>query len=373
MSRTIDQSRTTIGLPLEQDIPARSEAILMGLGHAQPSIRLSQHESETRIATALKLTNDRRDRWRRIIKGSGIEHRTIAMDIEQVIDLGTAERMQAYERLAPPLGEESSRRALASSGIVPEKITDLIVVSCTGFAAPGLDTSLVERLGLSRSVRRTVIGFMGCYGGIVGLRQASAICRADPMARALVVCVELCSLHVRNDPRGDNLVSLALFADGAAAAVVRGSDDRDHIDSRTQSGGIGSLTRGSSLLIPEGREWMTWNVTDTGFAMTLTRDVPVVLRRRLRSFVANIQSPTPKTYAIHPGGPGILQAVDDALELKGGFGLQAARRVLRDHGNMSSGTVLVVLEELRRNERELPITLLAFGPGLTVEEISLIA
>lgn len=351
--------------------PGERAAHLLGIGVAVPEICLPQPEAERRYAALLNLEGETRERWRRIIAGSGIEQRFLCAPVERFFSMTTAERMAAYEQLAPPLGEQAARRALQASGAGAGAITDLVVVSCTGFAAPGLDVALVERLGLPRTTRRTVVGFQGCFGGIVGLRQAAATCLADPRAVALVVCVELCSLHVRDDDRADNLVASALFGDGAAAAVVGGADAISTGDPQSPAAPLGTLSLGASLLIEEGRDWMTWRVTDEGFAMTLTRDVPVALRRRLASFVREHDGRRPETFAVHPGGPGILDAVDTALALRGGSGIDAARRVLCKYSNMSSGTVLAVLHEVVRADARRPVMLLAFGPGLSVEALRL--
>jgi len=358
-------------------LPRHTEARLLGIGTAVPALSLPQSFAESRLAELLNLCGAARGRWRRIIAGSGIEKRHAVAPMEAVLRMSTAARMSLYEAHAPGLGEATARRALEVAGIEPPMVTDLIVVSCTGFSAPGLDTDLVRRLGLGPTTRRTLIGYMGCFGGIVGLRQAAAIAQASsPHIRpagavVLVVCVELCSLHLRDDAGGDNLVASALFADGAAAAVVASSTSPHAGD-----GGLGAMSPGSSLLIDEGREWMSWRITDAGFAMTLAKQVPDALRRCLASFVrdaAASDGAAPRAFAVHPGGPGILDAVDHALALHGQRGLPAARQVLRNFGNMSSGTVLWVLEEALKRRCARPIMLLAFGPGLSVEAITLSA
>jgi predicted naringenin-chalcone synthase len=172
-----------------------------------------------------------------------------------------------------------------------------------------------------------------------------------------------------------NQVASALFGDGAAAAVVQSrKSSGDRADGMTPSDvGIGRLTQGAARLIESARESMTWRITDRGFAMTLARQVPVIVRRSLAKFVDDAcDGCRPRTFVVHPGGPGILEAADEALDLRGDSGLAAARTVLRHVGNVSSGTVLFVLEELLRTKCELPAMLLAFGPGLTVESMTLL-
>ena len=343
---------------------------LVGLGTATPALRLSQSTIAERLAELWQLSGSALDRWHRIIAGSGIQTRCGVLPIEQVLGLSTRQRMEVYERTAPALGEAAAGRALCNSGIDPARVTDLIVVSCTGFSAPGLDVDLVERLGLPPTVRRTVVGFMGCFGAIIGLRAAIGACRADPGAVAVVLCLELCSLHLRLDRSPQNHVASAIFADGAAAAVVAGEHA---LDGETANGALGRVTLGHSLLIAEGRDWMSWRITDAGFAMTLTRDVPAALRDRLGSIVGDMSPLPPECFIVHPGGAGILDAVDEALALEGGSGLEVSRAVLRRFGNMSSATVLFVLEEAFRRGYRPPAMLLAFGPGLSVESTLVLA
>lgn len=366
--------------------PDRSSAaaVLLSLGTAVPDMSCSQEEFARIMASALDLKGAALERWRRIIAGSGIQQRHGVMRPEQVIGLSTQQRMIVYEREAGGLAHRAARRALNEARIDPQLITDLIVVSCTGFSAPGVDVALVQSLGLRPTVRRLMAGFMGCFGAISGLRAAAGACAArhgdDQSPIALMVCVELCSLHVRADRDVQNLVASALFGDGAAAAIVAplGRRRPDVIDlsnaSANGSSVLGLLTTGGNLLLPEGREWMTWRITDAGFAMTLAREVPAALREHLRDFVnrRGSQPPRPATFIVHPGGPGILEAANDALDLDGGQGLQHSRAMLRRFGNMSSATVLFVLDEALRHHAPLPATLLAFGPGLTIESLDVL-
>lgn len=356
--------------------------LLCGVGTAVPEIEWAQERTLRFLADLWGLSGSRAARFERIVRGAGIERRRAAAPVEDVVHLTTAERMRIYERTAPALAEAAARRALDDARIDAEEVTDLVVVSCTGFSAPGVDAALVERLGLSRGVRRTVVGFMGCFGGISGLRTAAAACCADPKATALVVCVELCTLHLRADGDVQNQVASALFGDGAAAAVVRGRDVVSHdagacgVDAEAQGdragcGVTGCVSAGASLLIPEGAEWMTWRVTDAGFAMTLTRDVPRGVEGAIGAFLEDAYGDVSESsLVVHPGGPGILDAVErGANRAPGGVDVQCARDVLRRHGNMSSGTVFFVLEEMVGRGARAPLVLLAFGPGLSVESI----
>lgn len=345
---------------------AAARPALLSLGLHPSGEGRSQLELCEELARAWKLRGAALTRWNRIVAGSRIERRALVRRVEETIDLSTGERMRAFEQEAPRLALPAARRALRRAGIDPGAITDLVVVTCTGFAAPGLDVALIDALNLSPSTRRLQVGFMGCFGAICGLRAAAGACAADPAATALLVCVELCSLHVRRDPDPQNLVASALFADGAAAAVVAG--ERSPVlqeQGRRAAGGVAPITPGSSMLLA-GRGLMTWRVTDTGFAMTLGREVPERLRASIGRVVSPID-PARRALAVHPGGAAILDAVDDALGLGGGGGIREARDVLRDHGNMSSPSVLFVLDRLRRDRLDRPVQLVAFGPGLSVE------
>jgi len=355
-------------------------AVLRAVGTATPCVEQEQSALGAQMSRMWGLRGSRLERWDRIVRGTGIERRRAVRPIEGIVSLSTRERMAIYEEEAPALAEAAARRALAHSGVESERITDLIVVSCTGFSAPGVDAALVSRLGLSTGVRRTVVGFMGCFGAISGLRTAVGACCAAPGGAALVVCVELCSLHIRLEPDMDNQIASALFADGAAAAVVTG----DAFEQSSETGAadrddapacapIGRVTMGASELIPEGAAWMTWRITDAGFAMTLRRQVPSAIRERMRGFLLErygIDAPADgSSLLVHPGGAGILDAVEEATGTRGRADLESARGVLRAHGNMSSGTVLFVLEEALRRGVSAEGVMLAFGPGLTVESV----
>ncbi len=339
----------------------------MGLGTATPALRMPQDELAARLARLWGLRGPELERWRRIVQGSAIDVRHGVLPVEAVLPLSTRARMEAYERHAPPLAERAASSAMSRAGIDASRVTDLVVVSCTGFAAPGLDVALIERLGLRPTVRRTIVGFMGCFGAICGLRVAVGACRAEPRAVALVLCLELCSLHVRADLDPQNLVASALFADGAAAAVVCGARAPEAGPGHGRPA-LGSLSLGRSRLLPEGRDWMSWRITDAGFAMTLSRDVPVALARAIGPVVDELSPATrPRCYAVHPGGAAILDGVDEGLGLRGGSGIEVARAVLRRCGNMSSATVLFVLAEALAAGYRPPALMLAFGPGLAIE------
>jgi alkylresorcinol/alkylpyrone synthase len=277
----------------------------------------------------------------------------------------TAERMAQYKQFAPPLAARAAADALRDAGTLPSAITHLVTVSCTGFAAPGVDLELVRLLGLSSRVQRVHIGFMGCHGAINALRVARALAAAE--AHVLVVCIELCSLHWHVTARPDRLVANSLFADGAAACVVAPASDV------STSAGI-ELTGTASIILPGSEAAMAWEIGDHGFEMTLAEGVPGLIRELVRPWLATVcEVETPPSgalaslhWCVHPGGPRVLDAVQDALALPVDA-LAHSRSVLRDHGNMSSATVLFILQRMRIAGVRGPAAMLAFGPGLCAE------
>ena len=292
---------------------------------------------------------------------------------------GTGERNDRYIAEAPPLAARAARAALARvPGLDVSRITHLVTVSCTGFHAPGTDDYLVRELGLPRSTERYHLGFMGCSAAFPALRMANAFCRADPDAVVLVVSVELCTLHLAPTRAVDSVLSTSVFADGAAAAVVTA---RDVAGEQLAL----ELVATSTALTTEGRQDMAWTIGDHGFDMVLTSYVPRVLEAEIAGALAPllergaIAQDDVAQWAVHPGGRAILDKVALGLGLEA-CRLGASRDVLADAGNMSSATVLFVLERMttappgadawstdRRAARGDLIAAMAFGPGLTVD------
>ncbi len=273
----------------------------------------------------------------------------------------TAKRMEKYRQEAPNLAVTAAR-VLEARGVELATVTHLVITSCTGFYAPGLDIDLIRRLNLPRSVRRTIIGFMGCYAGITGLRTASDIVCADPEARVLMINIELCSLHLQQQAPLDRHVASMLFSDGCAASLISAEPAGFRLD---------SFTSGLSL---EDADKMSWYVEDQGFAMTLDVEIPDRIRdylaRDTETFARALRDPQ-SLWAIHPGGRAILDTVRGVFALSAAQ-IAPARKVLANYGNMSSASVLFVFEELLRTaapDRALPGMAVAFGPGLTLEAL----
>ncbi len=274
-------------------------------------------------------------------------------------------RMKWYRQFAAPLSLESIRRCLDGK-LEPAAITHLITVSCTGMSAPGLDLELVEALGIPATVFRTSINFMGCYAAVHALKLADALARSCPGARILIVCTELCTLHFQQEPTADNMMSSLLFADGSAAALVVAEDHP----------GKGLTLRDFySEIVPEGKKEMTWDLSSTGFRMTLTSYVTDLIRADFASLVGNALAKNAMTmdhithWCVHPGGKKILDAIYKSLSFTNGH-LDYSFEILKEYGNMSSPTILFVLQRIMdKLDYNQPNCIFgaAFGPGLTME------
>lgn len=279
---------------------------------------------------------------------------------------GMAGRMDLYFQHALEL----SLKAIAGLTFRAGEITHLLAVSCTGMAAPGLDLMICDVLNLRPETQRSCIHFMGCYAAIHALKQADYICRAQPDARVLVVCTELCTLHIRADQRPDNLASTLLFGDGAAAVLLGGAN------TIREKKPMFRLRNFASVFLPSGKCEMAWHPDEEGFRMDLGRFVPDLIAegipRLLQRARGNEESPA--GWAIHPGGRKIMDKVADVLAMEK-TALNSSYEILKEYGNMSSPTVLFVLErEFRRMAQEGKagqVFAAAFGPGLTLESMML--
>ncbi len=277
----------------------------------------------------------------------------------------TGERNALYTESARGMFTDIAREILAKSGFAPSELTHLITVSCTGFFQPGPDFAILEALGLHAGVERYHLGFMGCYAAFPALRMAKAFCESNPDAVVLVVCLELCTLHVQWTAAPDDLLAGAVFADGASAALV---------SARIPSGPALRLDAFASAIAPAGEADMAWTIGDTGFRMRLSTYIPEIIQTNLSDALAPLLSRARLTqeqithWAIHPGGRAILDRVESGLGLPKET-LGASREVLRTCGNMSSATILFVLKELQARGLNAGETVLpmSFGPGLTIE------
>jgi predicted naringenin-chalcone synthase len=279
---------------------------------------------------------------------------------------GLSRRMIVYRREAPPMAASACERALKRARVSADEITHLVVVTCTGIFTPGPDVELVERLSLRPGVERTIVGFMGCSGAFHGMRVARRAA-LDRDARVLLVCVELCSLHRRDESGAGALVAQSIFSDGATAVVLGATRDGDRP--------LAVLGADLTHLEPGTREALTWEMRDDGFAIRLSPELPALVEGRVGRFVAplldQLDPQLRLAWIVHPGGAAILRAVQRGLGLEH-EDLATAWSVLRRLGNTSSSAVLYVLEEaLPRIAAGSEGVMLGFGPGLTFEALHL--
>ena len=359
--------------------------VITGLGTAIPKGRVSQSDAYAATHQFCCNSDDHRRVMELIYQGAGVQERgTVLLDepIDTRVEAAdffqprvapedrgptTRERMQKYEQHTLALAMHSCEEALAQADQDVSDITHLVTVSCSGFYAPGFDIGLIQELGLRPNTARTHVGFMGCHGSFNALRVAKAFVDSDPNAVVLVCSVELCSLHHHYGWSMDKVIANALFADGAGAAVCR-SASACSLPAHAKY----ELIRSDSHLLPNTTSAMSWSIGDNGFEMTLSQKVPALIETHLSGWTQTFLEKEGLTidaihgWAIHPGGPRILDACKNALSLPG-EAIAPAREILAQYGNMSSATILFLLNRLKQEPLEGPVVALGFGPGLTIE------
>lgn len=358
---------------------------ILGIGTALPAVRISREQALSAASFLCAETAGQSELLESLYRQAGVESRHVVFEAEEVSEIlahdhngespfiprhlgdpgpTTAVRMQRYEGRTPALAFQASRAALEAAGWEGVDVSHLVTVSCTGFAAPGFDISLIKSLNMKPSVERTHVGFMGCHGALNGLRVARGLIAADSSARVLLCAVELCSLHYHYGWNPKKLVGNALFADGAGAMALAARPALDSPAWRVAANG--------SCLFPDSEHAMAWLVRDHGFDMTLSTRVPGLIEAHLRAWLEDwlrgqgLAIGDVASWAIHPGGPRVLRAVEAALGLEP-VHTETSRRVLTRYGNMSSATVLFILDALQREGAARPCVALGFGPGLTAE------
>jgi predicted naringenin-chalcone synthase len=332
------------------------------------------HAAFVTFARTLLQTDKTRTVFDRMAERSGIAHRwsifrpgepgADRVDADGFYYRGrfpsTAARMQRYEHHATGL----ARRAVAALDEDVSRFTHIIVASCTGFTAPGLDQVLAAQLGMARDIERTLIGFMGCYAAVNALKGAYHIVRSDPAARVLLINLELCTLHLQETPDLETVLSFSLFGDGCTAALVTAEET-----------GIG-LVDFRATTLPDSADLITWRIGDQGFDMRLSGQVPARIATALRGELERTDdggllrgqaTQQIGLWAVHAGGRTVLDAVEQGLRL-GRDALSYSRGVLHDFGNMSSATIMFILDRMIRagGDPEDGIGM-AFGPGLCAE------
>lgn len=292
--------------------------------------------------------------------GVSTRHGVVNPCEEDLSGWGTGARMERFLAEAMPLGKDAVAAALDDAGIAPDEIGLFAVASCTGYVSPGLDIRLAADLGMGTDVQRLSIGHMGCYAAVPGLGAVADFVAARNRP-AVLLCLELPSLHVQPPTSNlDQVIAHAIFGDAAAAVVVEPGDGPGYVVTDI-------LARTDTATA----DHMTWDITDLGFRMGLSPRVPVVLARHVRDVVTDLVTRNGLSlsdvdgWAVHPGGPRILDVVARELDLAADD-LAISRGVLREHGNCSSGTALIVLDQLARERRPGNVVMMAFGPGLTL-------
>ena len=341
------------------------EAHLQRIGTATP--RHNIHEAFVQFAHGLLQEERARSLFLRMAERAEIRNRYSVLSVsgkaeDKDVDANafyrrgrfpsTAERMRVYERCAPVLMRDALD-ALALSEKERRRIRHVVVTSCTGLYAPGLDFAAVEYLGLSSSTERTMIGFMGCYAAINALKQARHIVRSQPEEDVLVLNLELCTLHLQETQDLNEVLSFLLFADGCSASLIS-----------SESAGL-RLDSFHALHLQDTEDLITWRIADQGFDMVLSGQVPAAIGRALKHHAAewNDLGDQP-LWAVHPGGRSVLDAVEEGLDLPAKF-LRASRDVLERFGNMSSATIMFVLQQIMREAQPGQAGVaMSFGPGL---------
>ncbi|MEQ8905418.1 type III polyketide synthase [Ekhidna sp.] len=353
-------------------------AYINSIGTALPANLTDQSQIADFMVKHLALDEHEERKLRVLYRASGIKQRySVLRDFkenlngqsffkEDVAFPSAKPRMLIYQKHAINLANDAAENAFDSSGVRKNEITHLISVSCTGMYAPGLDIELIDRLGLPTSTQRTSINFMGCYAAFNAMKVAENIIAANPNSNVLIVCVELCSIHLQEKKDDENLLANAIFGDGAAAVIV----------SSKASGRSLEMKNFYSDLALNARDEMGWYIGDHGFEMHLSNKVPDVIKDGIGELTnrllekIQLQVSDIDFFAIHPGGKRILDVIEEKLKISKEQNLPA-REILKTHGNMSSPTVLFVikriLDDLKKEDDQKHLLSFAFGPGLTME------
>jgi predicted naringenin-chalcone synthase/ubiquinone/menaquinone biosynthesis C-methylase UbiE/acyl carrier protein len=341
---------------------------ILGMGLGVPEYCHQQEELEKICSSYYfeKYKNEKySERIHKIYSRSEIKQRYSVYsiyDVDQKMFNSFQSRNEVYEVESVKLAFQSATNALKDWGGDKNKITHLVSVSTTGTKIPGIEFELIKLLGLPSSTQRIAINFMGCFGALPGLKTAAAFAKLNPKNRVLLICTEICSVHLEDEPTDENFVSSAIFADGSSAAVI-GCEPTNKEVAWWEIQKIGSLTMENSL------DKMYWKVTDKGWKLGLSKDIPILIHDHIRFFVKHLLGTKDFSsfdFALHPGGKSILLAIENALELSK-IQTKESWNVMKDYGNMSSATILYVLNAMRFSSTQEYCSCLVFGPGLVIE------
>lgn len=336
-------------------------AALKSIATALPDHRVSQAEILGLLARARGA--ELPARLAQILGNSGIDHRYLACAPEYYLESRSwSERSAIYAKVGCHLAEQAARQALDKAGLIAGDIDAIILVSTTGTMTPSIPSRMIESMGFAQSTQTVPIFGYGCAGGLLGLRLANDLAAANDGQNILLISLELCSLsydYSQFDKK--NMIATALFADGCAAAVIsgkQGADDAPQFRAFAQKTWPGTL------------DMMGWEVGDTGYDLVLARDIPTFVAQDFTPFcddfldAQNLSKAELSEPACHPGGGRVIEAMEQYFAPAIG-GIPATREILADHGNMSSPTLLFVLDRVLANKPSKPILLTALGPGFT--------
>jgi alkylresorcinol/alkylpyrone synthase len=354
----------------------RAPSTVAAVQVALPPYRYPQHEVTEMLADLCLPPGADRTRFRHLSESAGVATRHLALPREGYAALGDFGRANdTWIEAAGALGEEAIAGALKQAGLEPADLDLIVCVSVTGIAVPSLDARLAPRMGMRPDVARMPLFGLGCMAGAAGVARVHDYLRGRPDGAAVLLAVELCSLTVQSgDDSAANLVAGALFGDGAAAVVMLGAE---HPAAGAAHGPHVVASR--SMLYPDTEYVMGWDIRATGFRVVLSPDAPDLIRAHLpgtvREFLAEhgLAPADIATWVCHPGGPKIIQAVTESLDLADDA-LAATRASLAQVGNLSSASVLHVLQEIRDADRPPPGSwglMTAFGPGFCAEMVLL--
>lgn len=329
---------------------------LIGIGTAVPPFRIAQSEAAQAAQALFGGRYAEFDRLRSVFESTGIEARYSVLPLERFFQpLNWAERSEAYLEGACALFIDAAKIALDNAGLPAAAIDCIVTVSSTGIATPSLEARVASHMGFRPDVQRVPIFGLGCAGGVLGLSLAADLARAQKGRRVLLVAIETCTLAFRADRlTKENIVATALFGDGAAAIILENTDDSDV-----------NLVGEASHQWPDTLSIMGWRVDEEGFGVIFDRSIPAFILEQLRPTLDIIAPDRPERFIFHPGGTKVISAIETSLDLPEGT-LQCERHVLREFGNMSSPTVLFVLERALRDDTKGVSALTALGPGFSL-------
>jgi predicted naringenin-chalcone synthase len=356
---------------------------LLSVGVASPEHEVRQ-EDALALAQRICCTDDRQKRFAKVLyQHSCVDTRHGVLPVEEAdrwapngpwnadgspnLGPSTEVRMEYYREHALPVAHRAAQQALDRSGCRPRDISHVVTASCTGFMAPGVDLGLITLLELAPTTQRVHVGYMGCHGAINALRAAHGLAHADAHNRVLVCAVELCTIHYAFQWSNERMLGNALFADGAGAVVLGVAKDSREDPCRNWR-----LAATGSYLFPGTADAMTWSIGNHGFVMTISTELPRLIQENLGDWLSSwldlngLGVSDVNSWAVHPGGPRIVEAVESAMGLRREQ-TAVSREVLAAHGNMSSATVLFILQSLLERGAKPPCVVLGFGPGLVAE------